>query len=110
MQSWLQNLDLLIKSRTPLIWIKSKEEERLLRVLESVRERLNKRRVIIWDCVNGIQGSLNEEKKFSNNPIGILNWLKEQNNSASTILLLKDFHKFYEDPTISRTVKELSFF
>jgi len=108
MQSWLQNLDLLIKSRTPLIWIKSKEEERLLRVLESVRERLNKRRVIIWDCVNGIQGSLNEEKKFSNNPIGILNWLKEQNNSASTILLLKDFHKFYEDPTISRTVKELS--
>ena len=42
MQSWLQNLDLLIKSRTPLIWIKSKEEERLLRVLESVRERLNK--------------------------------------------------------------------
>ncbi len=108
MQSWLQNLDLLIKSRTPLIWIKSKEEERLLRVLESVRERLNKMRVIIWDCVNVIQVSLNEEKKFSNNPIGILNWLKEQNNSASTILLLKDFHKFYEDPTISRTVKELS--
>ena len=36
MQSWLKNLDLLIKSRTPLIWIKSKEEERLYRVLESV--------------------------------------------------------------------------
>ncbi len=110
MQSWLQNLDLLIKSRTPLIWIKSKEEERLYRVLESVRERLNKKRVISWDCVNGIRGSLNDEKKFSNNPLGILNWIKEQNNSLSTILLLKDFHKFYEDPTISRTVKELSFF
>lgn len=109
MQSWLQNLDLLIKARTPLIWIKSKEEERLYRVLESVRERLNKKRVISWDCVNGIKGSLNEEKKFSNNPLGILNWIKEQNNSVSTILLLKDFHKFYEDPTISRTVKELSF-
>ena len=110
MQSWLQNLDLLIKSRTPLIWIKSKEEERLYRVLESVRERLNKKRVISWDCVNGIRGSLNDEKKFSNNPLGILNWIKEQHNSLSTILLLKDFHKFYEDPTISRTVKELSFF
>ncbi len=108
MHSWLQNLELLIKARTSLIWIKSKEEERLYRVLQSVRERLNKKRVIIWDCVNGIQGSLNEEKKFSNNPIGILNWLKEQQDSASTILLLKDFHKFYEDPTITRTIKELS--
>ncbi len=109
MQSWLQNLDLLIKSRTPLIWIKSKEEERLYRVLQSVTKRLNKKRIISWDCVNGIQGSLNEEKKFANNPKGILNWINEQNNSISTILLLKDFHKFYEDPTISRTIKELSF-
>ena len=85
MQSWLQNLDLLIKSRTPLIWIKSKEEERLYRVLESVRERLNKKRVISWDCVNGIRGSLNDEKKFSNNPLGILNWIKEQNNSLTVL-------------------------
>ena len=109
MQSWLQNLELLIKARTPLIWIRSKEEERLYRVLDSVTKRLNKKRIISWDCVNGIQGSLNEEKKFTNNPLGILNWIKEQNNSVSTVLLLKDFHKFYEDPTISRTVKELSF-
>ena len=109
MQSWLQNLELLIKARTPLIWIKNKEEERLYRVLESVRKRINKKRVICWDCVNGIQGSLNDEKKFSNNPLGILNWIKEQDNSLSTILLIKDFHKFYEDPTISRTVKELCF-
>ena len=109
MQHWLQNLELLIRARTPLIWIKSKEEERLYRVIHSVCKKLNKKRLIIWDCVNGIKGSLNEETKFTNNPIGILNWIKEQNNSASTILLLKDFHKFYEDPTISRTVKELSF-
>ena len=109
MQSWHQNLDLLIKARTPLIWIKSKEEERLKRALDSACIRLNKKRIISWDCVNGIQGSLNEEKKFSNNPIGALNWIKEQNNTVSTILLLKDFHKFYEDPTISRTIKELSF-
>ena len=109
MQSWLQNLELLLRSRTPLIWIKSKEEERLYRVLQSVSKTLNKKRVISWDCVNGIQGSLNEEKKFANNPKGILNWINEQNNSVSTILLLKDFHKYYEDPTISRTIKELSF-
>ena len=110
MQSWHQNLDLLIKARTPLIWIRSKEEERLFRVLDEARQRLNKKRIISWDCVNGISGSLNEEKKFNNNPLGILNWIKDQNNDLSTILLLKDFHKYYDDPIISRTIKELSIF
>ncbi len=110
MQSWLNNLDLLIKSRTPLIWIRSKEEERLYNFIEGTCKRLNKKRIVSWDCVNGIRGSLNEEKNFSNNPLGILNWIKNQSNDVSTILLIKDFHKFYEDPTISRTIKELSFY
>ena len=107
MQSWHQNLDLLIRSRTPLIWIRTKEEERLSNFLQSACKRLN-RRMIHWDCVNGIKGSLNEEKKFSNNPIGILNWIREQQKSPSTILVLKDFHKFYDDPSVSRTIKELA--
>tara|TARA_B100000965_G_scaffold114468_1_gene94496 strand:+ start:2313 stop:3776 length:1464 start_codon:yes stop_codon:yes gene_type:complete len=107
MQSWHQNLDLLIRSRTPLIWIRSKEEERLSNFLKSACKRLE-RRLINWDCVNGIHGSLNDEKKFSNNPLGILNWIKEQQNAPPTILVLKDFHKFYDDPSISRTIKELA--
>ncbi len=109
MQSWHQNIDLLIKSRTPLIWIRSREEERLFKVLKEVCVRLNKKRIIVWDCVNGIKGSLNDEKKFINNPLGILNWIRSQSNDTSTMLLLKDFHKFYDDPSISRTIKELSF-
>ena len=38
----------------------------------------------------------------------MLNWLKELSSEASTILLVKDFHKFYDDPSINRTIKELS--
>ena len=38
----------------------------------------------------------------------MLNWLKEQSSEVSTVLLLKDFHKFYDDPSINRTIKELS--
>ena len=37
----------------------------------------------------------------------MLNWLKEQNPEVATILLVKDFHKFYDDPSINRTIKEL---
>ncbi len=108
MDSWIRNFELLIKSRTPLIWIRTKEEERLYRILNQSCKSLNIKRIISWDCVNGIKGVLNENGKFSNNPLGVLNWIKEQTSELPTILLVKDFHKFYDDPSISRTVKELS--
>ncbi len=108
MNSWCRNLELLIKSRTPLIWIRTKEEERLEKLINFSCERLNIKRFICWDCVSGIKGLINEEGKFPNNPLGVLNWLKEQSSEVSTILLVKDFHKFYDDPSINRTIKELS--
>jgi len=108
MNSWSRNLDLLIKSRTSLIWIKTKEEERLEKILNSSVNRMGIKRFVCWDCVNGVKGLLNEKGKFSNNPLGVLNWLKEQSSEVSTILLVKDFHKFYDDPSINRTIKELS--
>ena len=108
MNSWCKNLELLIKSRTSLIWIRTKEEERLEKILNLTCERLNIKRYVCWDCVRGIKGLVNEMVKFSNNPLGVLNWLKEQNSDLSTILLVKDFHKFYDDPIINRTIKELS--
>ena len=107
MDSWCRNFELLLKSRTSLIWIRTKEEERLEKLINYSCERINIKRLVSWDCVNGIKGLINEEGKFSNNPIGVLNWLKEQNSEISTVLLVKDFHKFYDDPSINRTIKEL---
>ena len=108
MTSWSNNLELLIRSRTSIIWIRTKEEERLEKILNKLCERLNIKRFASWDCVNGIKGVLNQEGKFSNNPLGVLNWLKDQSSDLSTILLVKDFHKFFDDPSINRTIKELS--
>ena len=108
MNSWCNNLELLIKSRTSLIWIRTKEEERLEKILNFSCERLKINRFVRWDCVNGIKGILNEDGKFSNNPLGVLNWLKDQSSEISTILLVKDFHKFYDDASVNRTIKELS--
>ena len=108
MNSWCKDLELLIKSRTSLIWIRTKEEERLEKIINISCERLNIKRYVCWDCVSGIKGLVNEEGKFANNPLGVLNWLKEQTPEIATILLVKDFHKFYEDPSISRTIKQLS--
>ena len=76
MNSWIKNLELLIKSRTSLIWIKTKEEERLQNILKQTFEKLKIKRFLSWDCVNGIKGSINDIGKFSNNPLGVLNWIK----------------------------------
>ena len=108
MNSWCKNFELLIKSRTSLIWIRTKEEERLEKIINFSCRSLNIRRYVCWDCINGIKGLINEEGKFSNNPLGVLNWLKEQSPKVSTVLLVKDFHKFYDDPSINRTIKDLS--
>ena len=43
MNSWCKNLELLIKSRTALIWIRTKEEERLEKLVNLSCERLNKK-------------------------------------------------------------------
>ncbi len=108
MDSWSRNFELLINSRTPLIWIRTKEEERLYKIIDQSCKNLNIKRLVSWDCVNGIKGVLNENGKFPNNPLGVLSWIKEQTSDLSTILLVRDFHKFYDDPSISRTIKELS--
>ena len=62
MNSWCRNLQLLLKSRTTLIWIRTKEEERLEKLVNLACEGLSIKRVISWDCVNGIKGLINEDK------------------------------------------------
>ena len=61
MNSWCKNLELLIKSRTSLIWIRTKEEERLEKLVNIACERLNIKRFVSWDCVCGIKGLINEK-------------------------------------------------
>ena len=46
MNSWCRNLELLIKSRTSLIWIRTKEEERLEKLVNFSCERLNIKRLV----------------------------------------------------------------
>jgi len=39
MNSWSRNLELLIKSRTSLIWIRTKEEERLEKLINQQKRK-----------------------------------------------------------------------
>ena len=54
--AWIAQLDLLIRSRTPILWIRQQEEERLVRLLQQVAQGLEQRPLLRWDFVAGLQG------------------------------------------------------
>ena len=108
MDQWGKSLDLLIRSRTPIIWIRSSEEERVENLLEQSAKRMLPRRLAIWDYIKGLTGIVNSESVGARQPMAVLQWLENIESSNPTTLLLKDFHRFCEDPGIARMLKNLS--
>ncbi len=108
MKNWDDHLDLLIRARTPLLWVRSGEEERVEVLLCQAAKRLHPRRLATWDYIEGLQGVLNSEGLGARQPMSVLQWLQKLEPSSPTILLLKDFHRFCEDPGIARMLRNLS--
>ena len=108
MTSWDNHLDLLIRARTPLLWIRSSEEERVEVLLEQAAKRLQPRRLASWDFIGGLKGVLNEEGLGARQPMAVLQWLQQLDASSPTLLLVKDFYHFCEDAGIARMLRNLS--
>ena len=108
MKIWEDQLDLLIRASTPLIWIRSGEEERVESLLEKASTRLGKRRLASWDYIQGLKRVLNSEGLGAKQPMVVLQWLQKLDSANPTILLVKDFHRFCEDPGIARMLRNLS--
>ncbi len=108
MNNWEKNLDLLIRSRTPIIFIRSNEELRVQELLEESAKRMKPRRLVVWDYIQGLRGPINSEGVGARQPISSLQWLQKVDCNTPTTLLLKDFHRFCDDPGIARMLKNLS--
>ncbi|ABX09205.1 AAA family ATPase [Prochlorococcus marinus] len=108
MQNWNDHFDLLIKSKTPLIFVRSGEEERVESLLVEATKRLNSRRLATWDYIEGLRGVLNSKGLGARQPMEVLQWLKNLDTASPTILLAKDFHRFAEDAGVSRMLRNLS--
>ncbi len=108
MKKWNDQFDLLVKSRTPLILIRSREEERVETLIREASKRLSPIRLATWDYVEGLKGILNSEGLGARQPMAVLQWLQKVDPSLPTILLAKDFHQFTEDAGIARMLRILS--
>ena len=104
--TWSEQLDLMIRSRSSLIWIRSNEEARVETLLEQAASRLNDQ-LGSWNFIDGLQGILNGEGLGARQPMAVLQWLRDLDSSSPTLLLVKDFHRFCDDPGIARMLRNL---
>ncbi|MFM7676841.1 MAG: AAA family ATPase, partial [Synechococcus sp.] len=104
----VQQLDLLIRARTPILWIRSLEEERVEQLLQLVAQRLGGRALLQWDFIGGLSGDPNRSGEGARNPMAALEAITRLPAEQGAILLLKDFHRYGEDAGICRRLRNLA--
>ena len=106
--SWADQLDLLIRARTPILWIRSLEEERVETLLEQAGQRLGGRTLLRWDFIDGLSGAPNRSGEAARNPMAALACLDPLPPEQGALLVLRDFHRYCEDAGVCRRLRNLA--
>ncbi|MCX5925903.1 MAG: AAA family ATPase [Cyanobium sp. LacPavin_0920_WC12_MAG_63_22] len=106
--SWADQLDLLIRARTPILWIRSLEEERVDGLLEQAAQRLGGRTLLRWDFIDGLSGAPNRSGEATRNPMAALACLDPLPPEQGALLVLRDFHRYCEDAGVCRRLRNLA--
>ncbi|MBN2209085.1 MAG: AAA family ATPase [Candidatus Coatesbacteria bacterium] len=105
-----EDLDVLIRARYPLIYIKTWEEQKVEKILAEIAAKRSKR-FFCWTITRGVHdgGSSHltpqKENKSTKDPLSVLQWVFDQKDPS--LVLLKDFHPFLKDPEIIRKLRDL---
>jgi ATP-dependent 26S proteasome regulatory subunit len=106
--SFSDEFELLLRARYSLIYIPTREEERVEGAIAASAKQQGNRAVYIWDFVDGYQGNLNDAGFGRRNPLQALELIEKLPASASAVFILRDFHRFLEDVAISRKLRNLA--
>ncbi len=106
--SFSDEFELLLRARYPAIYIPTPEEERVEAVIAQCAQRTGDRAVYIWDFVDGYQGNPNDAGFGRRNPLQALEFVDKLPAASPAIFLLRDFHRFLEDISVSRKLRNLS--
>jgi len=99
---------LLLRSRYPLIYIPTGEEERLEKVIMQAAQGLGDRPIYIWDFVEGYQNNPNDQGFGKRNPLQALEFVEKFPPSSPVIFILRDFQRFLEDISVARKLRNLA--
>ncbi|MBV2351566.1 AAA family ATPase [Synechococcus sp. HK05] len=107
-QAWADHLDLLIRARTPILWIRSQEEERIATLLAAAARRLGNRALARWDFISGLSGWPGRDGEAARNPLAALDSLAALSAEQPALLVLHDFHRYCDDASICRKLRNLA--
>ncbi len=103
-----QELTLFLKARYPILYIQTLEEDRVEYVIRKhIKTNLN-RGIYSWDFVDGYTNNPNNEGFGKRNPLQALELVEKLNAETPALFLLKDFHRFLTDLSISRKLRNIS--
>ncbi|NJM97928.1 MAG: AAA family ATPase, partial [Phormidesmis sp. RL_2_1] len=100
-------LSLLVRSRYPVIYIPTREEERAESVIAQCAQDAGNRAVYTWDYVDGYQGNPTDHGFARRNPLQALELIEKVPASAAALFVLRDYHRFLDDISISRKLRNL---
>ncbi len=106
--SFSEEFELLLRACYPLIYIPTTEEERVEAAIASCARRVGNRTVYIWDFVDGYQDNPNNAGFGRRNPLQSLEFVEKLPEKAGGVFILRDFHRFLEDISISRKLRNLA--
>nr|YP_010283156.1 hypothetical protein MKU15_pgp035 [Nitzschia traheaformis]ULD15920.1 hypothetical protein [Nitzschia traheaformis] len=101
-------LVLFLKSRYPVIYINTIEEDRIEYIIrKNVKTNLN-RSIYTWDFIDGYNNNPNNQGFAKRNPLQALELVERLNPDTPALFLLKDFNRFLTDLSISRKLRNIS--
>ena len=103
-----EEFSLLLRSRYPILYIPTREEERVEASIAQCAKSLGERSVYIWDFVDGYQGNPNDAGFGKRNPVQALEFVEKLSPTVSAVVILRDFHRFLDDVSVSRKLRNLA--
>ncbi len=105
---FVQELDTLVRARYPLIYLVTWEEQRLDAILEELAEYHGKT-LLSWSVTKGMRRMgkpRGPAPEGSKDPVETLAAIEKL--SDPSLVVLKDFHPFLNDPVVVRALRELA--
>ncbi|PTL84782.1 AAA family ATPase [Vitiosangium sp. GDMCC 1.1324] len=106
---WLEELDILIRARYPLLYLVSWEEHRLDTLLADMA-RAHGKALLTWSVTRGLRHQGNTRgpvlPEDTRNPLEAIAAIEKLNEPS--LVVLKDFHPYLEEKSVVRALRELA--
>ncbi|HTN52384.1 MAG TPA: ATPase, partial [Anaeromyxobacter sp.] len=106
--AFVGELDTLVRARYPLVYLVTSEEQRLEAILAGLADEHGKT-LLGWSIARGFRwlgGAKGTAPEGAKDPIEALAAVERL--SEPSLVVLKDFHPFLQDPTTVRALRELA--